>query len=143
MLDWISANKEWILSGIGIAVIVLTINIIFRSRDKKHKQIKRVAQRYLDILDNKIPGYTGIPGLIQSGATQLSKNKDLIKVCEIIRQHGKPSPLPDYIRKHLSEKELLKFVKWYANRFGHDRRYSNEQEFVALVQRYNEDKKCK
>ncbi len=125
-------------------MIIFVINIIFRSRDKKQKQkeeqIKGIVQRYFDILDNKIMGYAGIPGLIQSGATQLCKNKDLTKVCEIIAQYGTPYPLPGYIWKYLKKKELLKFVKWYTNKFAHDRHYSNEQEFATLVQKYRKDR---
>lgn len=118
MLDWILDNIKWVLPVV-LAIIASAIKIIYTSRDKKQEQIKVIVQRYLDILDNKILGYPGIPGLIESGAIRLSKNKDLIKVCEIISQHGKPYPLPKYIWKYLREKELLKFVKWCANNSSH------------------------
>ncbi|MFQ6032715.1 MAG: hypothetical protein ACE5K2_07320 [Candidatus Zixiibacteriota bacterium] len=133
MLDWILDNIKWVLPVV-LAIIASAIKIIYTSRDKKQEQIKVIVQRYLDILDNKILGYPGIPGLIESGAIRLSKNKDLIKVCEIISQHGKPYPLPKYIWKYLREKELLKFVKWCANNSSHF--FFNEQEFATLVQKY-------
>lgn len=38
MIDWIIENKEWIFSGIGVLVISLILNFLFRSRNAKQVQ---------------------------------------------------------------------------------------------------------
>lgn len=38
MIDWIIENKEWIFSGIGVLVITLILNFIFRNRNAKQIQ---------------------------------------------------------------------------------------------------------
>jgi len=139
MLDWILDNKEWIFSGVGITIILIVRNIIIGSRNKKEEQINRITQRYVDILDSKIPGHAGIIGLIESGAAQLSKNRHIIRVCEIIAQHGKPNPLSHWVMKYIDRKELLKFIKWQANNKINFSYYFNEKTFAELIQKYKEE----
>lgn len=143
MLNWISDNKEWIFGGIGVVILStiasLLTNIVIRKRNKKEEQINRIAQRYVDVLDEKIYGHSGILGLIESGAAQLSKNNHLLKVCEIIVQHGKPHPLKKWESNSIDKKELLKFIKWQANNQKNFSDYFNEKSFAKLFQRYKEE----
>lgn len=144
MLNWILDNKEWIFGGIGVVILStissLIINLIIMNRNKKEEQIYRIAQRYVDVLDGKIQGRSGIVGLIESGAVHLSKNKQLIKVCEIITQHGKQNPLNGWILNYIDRNELLQFTKWQANKRINFSDYSNEKTFAELFKRYKEGK---
>ncbi len=143
ILDWILHNKEWIFGGIGVFILstisFLIINLIIRNRDKKEEQIKGIAKRYVDVLDLKTNGHPGIIGLIESGAAHLTKNKYLIRVCEIITHHGKPFPLKKWELDNIGKKELLKFIKWQANNKINFSDYFNEREFTKLIQRYKEE----
>lgn len=38
MFNWILENKEWLFSGIGVLVITLILNFIFRNRNAKQVQ---------------------------------------------------------------------------------------------------------
>jgi len=67
MFDWLSNNKEWIFSGLGIfliASIIQIVSLINRKKDKIDKQLDRIADRYMDVLDGRRGGHSGIPGLI-------------------------------------------------------------------------------
>ena len=37
-MEWLIANKEWIFSGIGIAIPVAVVGWLFASRNNKQKQ---------------------------------------------------------------------------------------------------------
>ncbi len=34
IIEWLKANKEWVFSGVGIAIISAILGIIFRKRSK-------------------------------------------------------------------------------------------------------------
>jgi predicted tellurium resistance membrane protein TerC len=38
IIEWIIANKEWIFSGIGVLVITIVLNLIFRKKSEKQIQ---------------------------------------------------------------------------------------------------------
>lgn len=141
--DWIRNNSNWIFSGIGVAVLLLILDI-FRNRKTKTKEklknIERIAKEYVDVLNHKNRGHSGIPGLIELGAAKLERNKDVIKLCEKIEKFGKPNPLNQWILKHIDKKQILKFIKWqYDNKIGYSPSYFNENNFIALVKRFKNE----
>ena len=140
-MNWILENKEWIFSGIGVAILLSLLELLrnLKSRNKKDEVINRIAQRYVDILDWKIRGHSGVIGLIESGADHLTKNKHLLKVCEIIVQHGKPNPLTNWVLKYIKEDEVLKFVKWQAINKIPSTYYFNEDSFKKLIEKYKSE----
>jgi len=139
MIEWIIKNKDWLFSGTGIIIFVYFIKFLYwlLSRNKSDEYIQNIARRYLEIIEGKISGHSGITGLIESGATGLTKNEQLLKVCDIIVQNGKPNPLDSWLLKHLDKKEALKFLKWqYKNKIGYAPYYFNENTFIKLVKMY-------
>jgi predicted membrane metal-binding protein len=37
MIDWVISNKEWVFSGIGVAVLAAILSVLLRSRSKQRK----------------------------------------------------------------------------------------------------------
>ena len=46
-MDWILNNKEWIFSGIGVAVIVAIVGLVFGKQ--KNKQIQKSGNNSINI----------------------------------------------------------------------------------------------
>lgn len=49
MIDWLSNNKEWVFSGIGVTIITLAVNIFlmyYKSKSKKVENEKIINIRY-------------------------------------------------------------------------------------------------
>ena len=131
---------EWIFSGIGVALLILMVDLIknYVKNNKIKSRINRIADKYVDILDNKIRGHSGIVGLIECGAANLSKNKHLLKVCDLIIEQGKPNPL-NWLLEQLDEKEALNFIKWQANNEISRTYYFNKNNFKKLIERYKQE----
>lgn len=138
--DWIQKNKEWVFSGIGVALILLGVEFLRSGTYKKKKineQIENIAKRYVDILDGKNKGHSGLIGLIESGAAKLKKNKLIFDLCEKIEEYGKPNPLKVWVLDHIEENDILNFIKWQSeNKIGYSPHYFNENNFIKLVERY-------
>ena len=49
MIDWLIANKEWVLSGIGIALPIAIISWIFIRKSKNQKQIQKSGKNSINI----------------------------------------------------------------------------------------------
>jgi hypothetical protein len=144
VFNWLYQNKEWIFSGIGVAVLLLILEFFRRilNRNNNADKIRRITESYVDILDNKRSGHSGIPGLIQLGAAKLRKNKDVLELCAKIEEHGKPNPLDKWILKHIKKDDILKFIKWQSdNEIGYSPYYFNENNFILLVERYLKESK--
>ena len=143
--NWILDNKEWLFSGLGIFIIGSIVQVIiycFFRNSKIDKQIDRIVERYIDIIDGKISGHSGIPGLIECGAAELKRNNHLLKVGNAIKERGKPNPLEHWISSHIPKKEYLTFIKWQANNnIRYSPHYNNENTFKNLVALYNNKSK--
>ena len=48
IIDWLDANKQWIFSGIGVAIIAFIIRLIFNRRQTK-KQIQQSGDNSINI----------------------------------------------------------------------------------------------
>ncbi len=144
MIDWILNNKEWIFSGIGILVIGIVIKFfswVLSNKKKRQEQINEIVERYISILDGKISGHTGILGLIEAGAAQLKRNKDLLVVIDKIASYGKPYPLHNWFYKYIEKSRVLNFIKWQTqNKINHPD-YFYEGNFAKLIERYNKSSK--
>lgn len=141
MIEWFLKNKDWIFSGVGIALILLIFDFLKNLRNKRNEQIKQISERYIDILDGKNRGHSGVPGLIESGAAKLAKNKYILDVCAKIEESGKPNPLNIWILKYIDKKEILKFVKWQSEKkISYSPHYFNENNFARLVEKYKAEK---
>lgn len=144
IIDWILKNKEWLFSGIGIFLIVSILKVIsfLKKTNKTIEKLERIAQKYVDILDGKTRGHSGIPGLIECGAAELKNNKQLLKLVNLIKEHGKPNPLANWLLNHIEEKDALKFIKWQAQKdIKYSPYYFNENNFIKLVNMYKSDLK--
>lgn len=138
MVNLILENLELLFGGIGIFITVYIIKffIWLKNRNKNKEQINNIVRKYMDIIEHRIPGHSGIRGLIEAGAGQLSRNKDLIIVCEKISLYGKPNPLNYWLTNNIREKEFLKFIKWQAQNKVIISDYNNEQNFQRVLERY-------
>ena len=42
LIDWVIANKEWVFSGVGVAITGAILTIIFKIKTSKKNNIKKV-----------------------------------------------------------------------------------------------------
>jgi membrane protein implicated in regulation of membrane protease activity len=49
IINWLSSNKEWIFSGIGVAVISTIVALFFRRYQIKKKQIQKSGNNSINI----------------------------------------------------------------------------------------------
>jgi len=90
----------------------------------------------MDIVEHRVRGHSGIRGLIESGAAQLKRNKDLIDISEKISMYGKPNPLDYWLTNNIKKNEFLKFIKWQAQNRIIIADYNTENNFKRLIERY-------
>jgi len=143
ILEWINNNLELLFGGVGLFTFIYIIKFFYWIKTKKNnsEQIENIHKKYLDIVEGRIRGHSGVSGLIEAGAAQLSKNRQLIELCDKIVLDGKPNPLDFWILKYLKKKECLKFIKWQArNNIGYAPYYFNENRFKTLIERYKKEK---
>jgi hypothetical protein len=134
-------NIEWIFSGIGIFVLSSIIILIRNKRSKLEEQINNAVKIYCDILDGKINGHTGIPGLIRAGLSSFTNYKDLKKVLDKIKSLGHPYPISNFILNNILERDILDFIKWQSKRKIKGTDYFNETSFSKLAKEYYNEKK--
>ena len=48
IIDWLDANKEWVFSGIGVAIILIIIRFFFK-RSQSKKQIQKSGNNSINI----------------------------------------------------------------------------------------------
>jgi len=109
------------------------------ARDNKFskQKIETVANSYLDIIDGRRRGHSGLLGLIEAGSATLENSNQLIKVREIIRLHGKPDPIQSVVYRYLkNDEDILKFLRFEANKAPQRNVYQNEHSLEILINQF-------
>jgi hypothetical protein len=126
--------------GLVVGMILLLlgqrITLAYKKKDDRHRAVEQVVENYISGKFEKI-GYN-VPVLLASGAGLLKNTSELMTACGMIVARGRPDPLI-WAKKHLSERELLNFVRWHQDQKNYrPDDYFNDKAFQCLVARFRQ-----
>ena len=81
----------------------------------------------------------GVFCLIESGATRLTSDEEVVQACAKIREHGRMFPLSPTLQTELRRSETLAFLRWHETAQVNREAYQNENTIRALLERFRSE----